>query len=53
MGQLVELVEWIANVTDKRKEFRRLKRKNLMVQAVLTSTLIKATSELRMEIQRF
>jgi hypothetical protein len=48
-GQRLGLVEWIANVRDKRKEFRRLKRKNLMVEAVLTSTLIKATTELRMK----
>jgi hypothetical protein len=47
-GQRLGLVEWIAKVRHKRKKFRRLKRKNLMVEAVLTSTLIKATTELRM-----
>jgi hypothetical protein len=53
-GQIVGLVEWIAKVKDKRKKFRRLKRKNLMVQAVLTSTLIKEKTELRMkELQQY
>jgi hypothetical protein len=51
IGPIVGLVEWIDKVRDKREKFRRLNRKNLMVEAVLTSTLITARTELRMELQ--
>lgn len=47
VGQTGQLVDWITKVRCKKSNAKRQRRKNLFVEAVLASALIKAESELR------
>jgi hypothetical protein len=51
-GQTDGLVDWITKVRVKKNSIKRLRRKNLRVQAVLTNTLVKAETLLRMKQQQ-
>jgi hypothetical protein len=51
-GQTDGLVEWITKVRVKKNSIKRLRRKNLRVEAVLTSALVKAETMLRMKQQQ-
>jgi hypothetical protein len=46
------LAVWITKVRVKKNSFKRLRRKNLRVEAVLTSALVKAEMLLRMKQQQ-
>jgi hypothetical protein len=46
------LVDWISMVRVKKNSFTRRRRKNLRVEAILTSALMEAESLLRMKQQR-
>jgi fructosamine-3-kinase len=48
------LVNWISNVRVKKNALKRSRRKNLRVEAMLTSALVKAEMQLRVkQLQRF
>lgn len=51
-GQTDGLVDWITKVRVKKNSFKRQRRKNLRVEAVLTSALVKAETLLRMKQQQ-
>lgn len=51
-GQTDELVDWISKVRVKKNSMRRLRRKNLRIEAVLRSSLVKAESLLRVKQQQ-
>jgi hypothetical protein len=51
-GQTDGLVDWISKVRVKKKALTRHRRKNLRVEAILTSALIEAETLLRMKQQQ-
>jgi hypothetical protein len=49
--QILAVTDWILNLRDKEKYLRRRRVKNLMVQAVITSTLMEAEALLKAKLR--
>jgi hypothetical protein len=51
--EMYDVSEWILNLRNKRKSFRRRRRKDLRVEAILTSTLMEAKSLLKLKLREY